>query len=199
MTTNVFSSFAAYAEQAGLAPDAVAAAFRQDPAARELLARLETGELGVDGFEQGFAALLGVPAEGLISGLMKQVEVEPRMVETVRAARRAGVRTGLISNSWGPTGYSEDLLAELFDGVVISGRVGLRKPDPAIYRLGAELIGLPPSRCVFVDDLRGNLRPARELGMLVVQHEAPDRTAAELGALLGFDPHGAIASEGRTS
>jgi HAD superfamily hydrolase (TIGR01509 family) len=69
---------------------------------------------------------------------------------------------------------------------VISGEVGLRKPDPAIYTLGAEAIGLPPQACVFVDDLGGNLKPARALGMATVKHVTADETIPQLEALLGI-------------
>jgi epoxide hydrolase-like predicted phosphatase len=107
------------------------------------------------------------------------------MVDAVRAAREAGVRTGLISNSWGDR-YPHDLLGELFDGIVISGREGIRKPAPRMYELGAERIGLAPAACVFVDDLPFNLEPAAELGMAVVHHTAPEATIAELERLLGL-------------
>ena len=97
------------------------------------------------------------------------------MLEAVRRARAAGVRTGLVSNSWGTRRYPRDVLTELFDGVVISGEVGIRKPAPEIYALGAQSIGLEPETCVFVDDLPFNLAPAAELGMATVLH----RTAEE--------------------
>jgi epoxide hydrolase-like predicted phosphatase len=103
----------------------------------------------------------------------------------VRAAKRAGVRTGLISNSWGSGRYDRDEFPSLFDGVVISGEVGVRKPDPRIYALGAEAVDLPPEACVFVDDLPGNLKPARELGMATVRHVRAEQTIEELEALLG--------------
>jgi putative hydrolase of the HAD superfamily len=76
-------------------------------------------------------------------------------------------------------------LGELFDGVVISGDVGMRKPAPEIYRLGAERIGLEPQQCVFVDDLPFNLAPAEELGMATVHHVSAEQTVAELEQLLG--------------
>jgi HAD superfamily hydrolase (TIGR01509 family) len=73
----------------------------------------------------------------------------------------------------------------LFDGVVISGEVGIRKPTLRIYELGAQAIGLQPGACVFVDDLPFNLPPARDLGMAVVHHTDADTTIAELERLLG--------------
>jgi len=187
MTDDVFASFAAFCAAEGLPADAVAQLFRTDPAARGLLAGLETGSLPETDFETGLAQLLGVAAPGLILRLMARVRIQRRMVEAVRAAREAGVRTGLISNSWGAGGYDRSLFTELFDGVVISGEVGVRKPSAEIYRLGADAIGLEPAQCVFVDDLGGNLKPALELGMAVVHHTTVDETIAQLSGLLGVD------------
>lgn len=187
MTTDVFASFAAFCGDEGLEADAVARLLRADPDARGLLAGLETGAVPEAEFEQGLARLLGVSASGLIGRLMARMRTQPRMLEAVRRARAAGVRTGVVSNSWGSGGYPEELMAELFDGVVISGRVGLRKPSREIYALGARAIGLEPDACVFVDDLGGNLKPAVELGMAVVHHTSVEETLAQLTGLLGVD------------
>jgi epoxide hydrolase-like predicted phosphatase len=154
--------------------------FMQDPAAREALGDLETGRATEAEFEARFAPLLGVPAEGLISRLFAGMRPEERMFEGVAAARRAGVRTGLVSNSWGEEGYDRTRFAELFDAVVISGEIGIRKPAPEIYALAAERLGRPPERCVFVDDLAGNLKPARAIGMATVLHRDAETTLAEL-------------------
>jgi putative hydrolase of the HAD superfamily len=110
---------------------------------------------------------------------------EERMLDAVRKVRAAGIRTGLISNSWGTRRYPRELFGELFDGVVISAEVGIRKPSPEIYTLGAQRIGLEPAACVFVDDLPFNLAPAAELGMGTVHHRATDATLLELERLLG--------------
>ena len=95
------------------------------------------------------------------------------------------MRTGLVSNSWGSRRYPHELIAELFDGVVISGDEGFRKPDPRMYELGAERINVAPGDCIFVDDLEFNLDPARELGMAVVHHTAAADTLTQLDRLLG--------------
>jgi len=187
MTTDVFTSFNAFCAREGLAENAVAHAFRSDPHARALLADLETGSIAEPEFEQGLAEILGVPAPGLIGRLMRDTRSEPRMLAAVSAAREAGVVTGLVSNSWGAGGYPRELFADLFDGVVISGEAKVRKPSPEIYQLGAEAIGLRPDQCVFVDDLRGNLRAARELGMAVVHHVSVDTTLAQLAEILSID------------
>ena len=109
---------------------------------------------------------------------------DEQMLEAVLSARRQGIRTGLISNSWGTRRYDRVRLAELFDGVVISGEEGMRKPAPAIYELGAQRIGVAAEACVFVDDLHFNLEPATELGMAIVHHTDAAETIAELERLL---------------
>lgn len=188
MTNNLFASFAAFCETEGLDPQALAIAFRGDQAARDMLVGFEEGRVAEEEFESGLGGLLGLaePA-GLIDRLFAGATPESLMVDAVRTARRSGVRTGLISNSWGTTRYPRDLLIELFDGIVISGEIGIRKPTPRIYELGAEAIGLPPELCVFVDDLPFNLPPAEELGMAVIHHVDPTKTVAQLEELLGLE------------
>lgn len=184
MTTNVFDSFRAFCEQEALSPEEVGARFRTDRTSRELLIGLETGALAEDEFERRFAAILGVAPDHLIERLFAGGRPDDAMLDAVRHARGAGIRTGLISNSWGTSRYDRPLLAELFDGVVISGEAGVRKPTPEIYELGAQAIGLAPEACVFVDDLGFNLEPARELGMATVHHVDTRQTIAELERLL---------------
>jgi len=187
MTSNLLASFSAFCRAEGLDPGALAGIFRSNHQARELLVGFEEGRIEEAQFETGLGELLGVAtAEGLIDRLFSGSELEEAMVAAVRAARAAGLRTGLISNSWGTARYPHDLLGELFDGIVLSGEVGMRKPTPRIYELGAEAIGVDAAQCVFVDDLPFNLPPARELGMAVVHHTAPASTIAELEGLLGL-------------
>ena len=191
LTTNVFASFAAFCEAEGIEPDRIKTAFIEDPAARRLLFDLETGELTEAEFEPRFAEVLGVAEhEGLVDRLFAGMAPDEAMIAAVRAARAAGVRTGLISNSWGVERYDHATFDELFDGVVISAEERIRKPDPRIYVIGAERVGLPAAECVFVDDLPGNLKPARELGMATVHHTAAEQTVAELEGLLGVSLRG---------
>ena len=186
LTTDVFVSFREFCVAEGLLPDTVRDRFMKDPMARELLADLETGRLTEEEFESKFAAVLDIErSDGLIDRLFAGMRPDQTMLDAVRAAKRAGVRTGLISNSWGHGRYNRTLFPELFHGVVISGDVGVRKPDPRIYELGAEAVDLPPSACVFVDDLPRNLKPARELGMATVRHVRAEQTVSELEDLLG--------------
>lgn len=184
MTTNVFDSFRAFCADEGLSPEAVGERFRSDPGSRELLVGLETGALPEDEFERRFAAVLGVAPDGLIERMFAGGRPDEAMQQAVGRARHAGIRTGLISNSWGTSRYDRALLDRLFDGVVISGEVGVRKPTPEIYELGARSIGLSADACVFVDDLPFNLAPAAELGMATVHHVDSEQTVAELERLL---------------
>jgi putative hydrolase of the HAD superfamily len=187
LTTNLFDSFRSFCEREGLAPETVGQRFRDDPRSRELLIGLETGQLSEEEFEPRFAEVLGVSAENLIDRLFVGSTLEQEMVTAVVEARGAGIRTGLVSNSWGTRRYDHKRLSELFDGVVLSGEVGIRKPSREIYELGAKSIGLEPTECVFVDDLPMNLKPAAELGMGTIHHVSPQETIAELERMLGVE------------
>lgn len=188
LTSNLFDSFRSFCEIEGIAPDEVGRRFREDRECREMLIGLETGRLTEEQFEPRFAQLLGVRSgEGLIDRLFAGSAPDEQMVEAVARARRAGIRTGLVSNSWGTRRYDRTRLAELFDGVVISGEEGMRKPAPEVYELGAERVGLAPAACVFVDDLPFNLKPAAELGMATVHHVQASETIGQLEELLGVE------------
>lgn len=193
LTTNLFVSFHEYCVQAEIDPQELIARFRADPACRELLIALEKGELDETAFERDFATLLGVGPEGLVDGLFAGVEPDTAMIEAVRRARAAGVRTGLISNSWGTHRYPRELFAEIFDGVVISAEEGMRKPSRRMYELGAQRAGVAVERCVYVDDLPFNLEPARELGMATIHHTSAETTVPELERLLHVPLRDAVA------
>jgi epoxide hydrolase-like predicted phosphatase len=185
MTGDLFGSFRAFCAAEGLDPDGLAKLFRHDRDARALLIDFECGRIEETAFEPRLATALGLEwHDGLIDRLFAGALVDDAMVAGVRALRSRGVRTALVSNSWGTRRYPRDLLAELFEATVISGEEGFRKPDPRMYALGAERIGLAPRDCVFVDDLAFNLDPARELGMAVVHHTDAASTLAQLERLV---------------
>jgi epoxide hydrolase-like predicted phosphatase len=186
LTTNLFASFHAFCIDSKIDPKTVLGRFRTDPAARDLLIALETGELEEQAFESEFAALLKVEPNGLIDGLFAGVAPDTDMLDAVRIAHDAGVRTGLVSNSWGVHRYPHDLFSQLFHGVVISGEEGIRKPARRMYELGAERAQVPADRCVYVDDLPFNLTPAEELGMATVHHTSAETTIPALERLLGI-------------
>jgi len=124
-----------------------------------------------------------VRAEGLLARMLGDLEgLEDDMIGLVRRAHAAGIRTALLSNSWG-NGYPEQLWDGLFDALVISGEVGMRKPEPEIFRHTCALLDLPPSACVMVDDLAHNITGAVGVGMVGVLHASYERTAGELEIL----------------
>lgn len=185
LTTNVFDSFKEFCRAEGLPEDSVKNMFRERGEGLSLLRRLEKGELTAEEFSTRFAPLLGVRADGLVERLFGGIGPDEPMIDAVRRARAAGVRTGLISNSWGDgIAYEPALMEELFDAVVISGEVGMHKPQPEIFRLGAERIGVDPEDCVFVDDLRENCEGAEAVGMTAVLHRGAERSIPRLEELL---------------
>jgi epoxide hydrolase-like predicted phosphatase len=149
---------------------------------------LERGEMTVPDFEHRLASALGertgrpVAAVGLLQRMFEKFEHAPEMTALVRRARESGLRTGLLSNSWG-NDYPRDGWDEMFDVIVISGEVGMRKPEPRIFVHTLDLMGLAADECVFVDDIRHNIEAAVSLGMVGVLHRTYDETRVELEAL----------------
>jgi epoxide hydrolase-like predicted phosphatase len=156
------------------------------------IAALERGELRVEHFEQALAERLtrfcGVPvaAEGLIGRMFAGFSSAPAMINVVRQAKATGLRTALLSNSWG-NDYLRDDWDQLFDAVVISGEVGMRKPEPEIYLHTLDLLGCAPEEAVFVDDLEKNVHGAAAVGIIGVHHRSYAETILELEALFGLD------------
>jgi epoxide hydrolase-like predicted phosphatase len=154
-----------------------------------LIGALERGELPLGRFDARLRQLLEadgheIPPDGLLPGLFAAMQPAGVLWDVVRQVRAHGLPTGLLSNSWGTDAYPRDTLEEHFDVLVISGEVGLRKPEPAIYVLACERLGLPPQRCAFVDDLPRNVEVARDLGMFAVLHDGDEPAIVE--ALSGF-------------
>ena len=152
---------------------------------------LERGECSSLEFEQILAARLlrvdgsEVAAEGLLLRMFEASLTVPAMYDTIRALRAAGYRTGLLSNSWGCDEYPRADFPGLFDSVVLSGEVGMRKPEKEIFLHAADTLGLAPAQCVFVDDLEANIAAAQACGMTGVLHTEPADTAKKLQDLLG--------------
>ena len=151
---------------------------------------LERGECTEAEFEQQLALQLvrldggAVVADGLLARMFAASAFDEGMHEVMRAARRAGLRTGLLSNSWGGS-YPRHLFPDLFDAVVISAEVGMRKPEERIFRLAAEVLGLAPDECVFIDDIQDNVAAARAVGLVGVHHRGVQQTKEQLAGLLG--------------
>jgi putative hydrolase of the HAD superfamily len=187
LTTDFFGSIDDYCHRLGLPRGRFRELVTADPAGRTLYHRVERGEISQSTFQQELAQLLGVAPSGLVVGLLAGLRPNRQMIDAAARARQAGVRVGVITNSWGTDPYDpyqNYQLAECYDALVVSGEVGIRKPDPAIYQLAIEKLGVPPSRCVLVDDVATNLTPAAELGMATIHHTDTARTIAELDRLL---------------
>lgn len=196
MLTNPLPEFmAGWVKADGIDPDRFAELMRRwlGPGAdRNPVHDLETGRISAAEFERLLAAELleRTPAQpgaadraaGMLTRMFSGMRVESSMIDVVRTVRAAGVRTGLLSNSWG-LDYERDGWDALFDAVVISGEVGLRKPEPAIYALASERLGLPCEQIVFIDDLRPNVQAAAAAGMVGVQHVDLETTVSELEIL----------------
>ena len=158
--------------------------------APSLIHRLETGQLSVAEFERLLGAAITAHAQvpvdltGFVRDVIRAAELDDAMLAVVTDVRARGVRTGMVSNSWG-LGYPRELLDPYFDDVVISGEIGIRKPDPGIYELAASRLSAPTDRCVFVDDLKANVAAAEALGMTGILHVDAPTTRARLEQLLG--------------
>jgi epoxide hydrolase-like predicted phosphatase len=183
----------------GIPADAFAAAMRDfhDSALAALsvfdpVAALERGELRVEHFEKELAVRIErrcgvpVPAEGLINRMFAGFAAAPAMVNVVRRAKAAGLGTALLSNSWGNE-YLRDEWDLLFDTVVISGEVGMRKPDPEIFDYTLRRLGRQAEETVFVDDMEPNVRGAAAMGLIGVHHRSYDETLMELETLFGLE------------
>jgi putative hydrolase of the HAD superfamily len=152
---------------------------------------LERGECSAAEFEQLLADQLlridgaAVAADGLLRRMFAASLPVPAMYDTIRTLRAAGFSTALLSNSWGCDEYPRADFPGLFDTVVLSGEVGMRKPEQEIFLHAARTLGLNPAECVFVDDMEANVAAARACGMTGVLHAETATTAQALQDLFG--------------
>lgn len=193
LTSNVFDAFGDYCESAGLARDAFAALLRSDPAAARLLRDVETGNLSEAEFELRFAPMLGagtgisIEPEGLIARLTTTLCADEPMLDMLGHVHDAGPKTAIVSNSFGYGAYDGYDLELLVDHVVLSGDVGVRKPSRRMYSMAAEVAGVDPARCVFVDDLPQNITGAERVGMTGIHHTHAAITIPRLEELFELD------------
>jgi putative hydrolase of the HAD superfamily len=153
--------------------------------------RLERGELAMEEFHRAFEAELRALGHTLSAATMmaRIAECAPRpaMLEAIRRIRGRGLRAAALTNNWAnERGEPTHDLTALFDAFIESSKVGLRKPDPRIYRLACDALGVEPPEAVFLDDIGRNLKAARQLGMRTIKVDAPEPALAELARELGF-------------
>ncbi|MFC4035288.1 HAD-IA family hydrolase [Streptomyces polygonati] len=186
LTTNVAAAMLGFDRREGLPDGTFRTLVTEDPEGSALYADLERGSLDQAEWNARTAPLLGVDSAGLLGRVLRDLRPEPLMIAAAGAARAAGIRVGVLSNSLGAGPFDLyrgfDLSAD-YDAVVISEHHRLRKPDPAIYPIMLELMKLPGEECVFVDDTPHNLPPAERLGITTVLAEEPADTIARIEGL----------------
>ena len=195
LTSSPFEAFARFEAERGLPADII----RRTNAANHLenaWAKFERAEVDIETFDRLFATeslALGAEVRGkdvlpLLSG-----DLRPEMVEALKRVKTR-FKTGCITNNLpanaigsagGRTLYIAQVMA-LFDHVIESAKIGLRKPDPGIYRMMVEVLGVDPRACVYLDDLGVNLKPAREMGMTTIKVRSAAQALAELEAATGL-------------
>jgi len=195
LTSSPFEAFARFEREHGLPADII----RRTNAANHLenaWAKFERAEVDIETFDQLFAAesrALGAEVRGkdvlpLLSG-----DLRPEMVEALKRIKSM-VKTGCITNNLpantigsasGRTLYIAEVMA-LFDHVIESAKIGLRKPDPRIYRIMVDALGVRPERCIYLDDLGVNLKPARDMGMTTIKVLDALQALAELETATGL-------------
>jgi putative hydrolase of the HAD superfamily len=188
--TSPFEAFERYEREAGLAPGFIRRVNATNPDANAW-ARLERGEVDLDGFGEAFEAearALGGELSGqgvleLLSG-----EVRPEMVEALRRCQSAGLALACLTNNISNGEARPDVAAvmDLFDAIVESSKLGIRKPEPPFYEMACEILDVTPQECVFLDDLGINLKPARAMGMTTIKVDTPAQALTELGSVLGL-------------
>ncbi len=153
---------------------------------------LERGEWTNDEFELALARELvmadggPVAGPGLLARMFAGSRMDEAMLGLFRRLHADGVPTGLLSNSWGGS-YPTELFADMFDAVVISSEVGMRKPEPRIFLHAAGLLALDPQECVFIDDIQANISAAEQIGFTGVLHTAAGHTAERVAELLAIE------------
>jgi putative hydrolase of the HAD superfamily len=195
LTSSPFEAFARFEIERGLPTDII----RRTNAANHwenAWAKFERAQVDLDAFDELFASeslALGAEVRGkdvlpLLSG-----ELRPEMVEALKRVK-AKLKTGCITNNLpanaigslsGRSLYVAEVMA-LFDHVIESAKIGLRKPDPRIYQMMIEALAVDPRNCVYLDDLGVNLKPAREMGMKTIKVTGASQAIGELEAATGL-------------
>jgi epoxide hydrolase-like predicted phosphatase len=152
---------------------------------------LERGELSMDEFYPRFdrdcaAAGVRISARALMAAMAEAAVPRPAMLEAIRRIRAGGLRAAAVTNNWISETEDTRALQPHFDVLIESSVVGLRKPDPRIYRLACERLAITPPEAVFLDDIGANLKAARALGMHTIKVDEPEQALAELDRALGF-------------
>ncbi|OSI27083.1 HAD family hydrolase [Bradyrhizobium canariense] len=195
LTSSPFEAFTRFETERGLPIDII----RRTNAANHLenaWAKFERAEVDIDTFDRLFATeslALGAEVRGRDVLPLLQGDLRPEMVEALKRIK-AQFKTGCITNNLpanaigsmtGRSLYVAEVMV-LFDHVIESAKIGLRKPDPRIYQLMVETLKVDPKNCVYLDDLGVNLKPAREMGMTTIKVTSGAQAIAGLEAATGL-------------
>jgi putative hydrolase of the HAD superfamily len=195
LTSSPFEAFARFEAERGLPADII----RRTNTANHLenaWAKFERAEVDIQTFDKLFAAeslALGAEVRGRDVLPLLAGDLRPEMVEALRRIK-SKFKTGCITNNLpanaigsagGRTLYIAEVMA-LFDHIIESAKIGLRKPDPQIYRMMVEALAVDPKRCIYLDDLGINLKPAREMGMTTIKVRDAGQALNELEAAIGL-------------
>ncbi|MGW5419748.1 HAD-IA family hydrolase [Streptomyces sp. NPDC003943] len=189
LTTPLLPAVLAFEEREGLARGTLLTGLYLDPEGIRLTEELERGTLTQTRWNEAAGRLLGIPPDNLMGRIFADLRPETTVIAAAAAARRAGTKVGILSNSVGLAPwnlYDGYELERLYDAVVLSEAHGTRKPEPEMYRLVLEELGLRAEECVFVDDTEQYLPAAADLGFATVHAVDPARTISALEALLGI-------------
>ena len=195
-TSSPFEAFKRYERERGF-PENLIRRINSTDHLENAWARFERAEVDLDGFDTAFAAeakVLGYDLPGrdvipLLSG-----DVRPEMVEALRRIKTK-FKTGCITNNVPsmqaigadrPDNLYRREIVEMFDEMIESSKLGIRKPDPRIYEMMCEKLSVAPEECVYLDDLGGNLKPARAMGMITIKVESGPQAITELEAVTGM-------------
>jgi putative hydrolase of the HAD superfamily len=201
-TTSPFEAFARYETERGI-PVGTIRKINSTNHEHNAWAQFEQSKVDIDGFDKLFAAEaaeLGhhIPGRDVLPLLAG--DFRPDVIAALRRVKAAALKTGCITNNMphnaaggpkdggtpaGRSLYSRDIM-EMFDVVIESAKIGIRKPNPRIYEMMCEQLGVAPDACVFLDDLGGNLKPARAMGMTTIKVESGPQAIAELEAATGL-------------
>ena len=192
-----FEAFADYERARGLPEAFIRGLNTRNPDANAW-ARLERNEVTFDEFCTRFeaeaeAAGHRIDARDMLSLLSG--DIRPQMLEAVRRVKKAGLKLGMLTNNWvsldsrdpAITADGRDEVLGLFDVIIESSKVGVRKPDPRFYELACEALAIEPDEAVFLDDLGINLKPARAMGMTTIKVDTPAQALGELEVVVGLE------------
>jgi putative hydrolase of the HAD superfamily len=187
-----FEAFTAYERQRGL-PEGFLRRLNATNPDTNAWARLERSEVDLQGFAELYEAEAAEAGHRIDAGAVLALlsgEVRPAMVQALRRIKEEGLAQACLTNNVAGTEAVRPDVAEvmcLFDAVLESSKLGVRKPDPAFYDLALETVSVAPTEAVFLDDLGINLKPARARGIRTIKVVDPDAALAELRDVLGFD------------